>query len=381
MERAILTILGRMGAEPKQNTSDNGLIPEPGERPPEHTPASLGRLFAVPLLIVVMIVGCSVVVILLFGWISESREMSVEQLVDQIVTGASRFKAGEGEKVLRVAMLPEDKELWQAAKELAERLESDSPEDLPPEKKPMVAEKLGTILKEAQAAEQTEMGQKMQQFLLQALGRLGQPESVEILIGYALDESQPMGTRRDAITALVLMRSVPDARAAWPLIAPLIESREPVLRVMATLAVGALVDPDNEKAIDVLVDASRSTDREVMWNATLALGRLGRDQAVFGLLDMLDRDYWEKIRVEDQSGNPMDVGLSPQVIEYYLISAMDAAVRVGDPRLKEAVEKLDDDPSLKVRDHAIKTLERWGSADVEPTAERVPPQDSPGGTE
>lgn len=381
MLRAILTILGGMSDEPRNTAPTNANSTSSGERPPEHTPASLGRLFAVPLLIVVMIVGCSVVVILLFGWISESREMSIEQLVERIVQGASRFKAGEGEKVLRVAMLPEDKEVWQAAKELAERLESDNPADLPPETKPMVAEKLGTILQEAQAAEQTEMGQKMQQFLLQALGRLGQPESVRILIGYALDESQPMGTRRDALAALVLMRGVPEAREAWPLLVPLMESPERVLRVVATVAVGALVDADNVNAIDVLARASITSDREVMWNATLALGRLGSERAVLGLLDMLDRGYWEKIRVEDESGTLSDVGLSPQVIEYHLMSAMDAAVRVGEPRLRESVEKLKEDKSLKVRNHAIQTIEKWGDAGAEPAAESATPQPTRGEAE
>ncbi len=342
--------------------------PPASEPPPEHNAASLGRLFLVPLLIVLMIVGCSVMVILLFGWISESRDLSIDDLVNRVIEGSSRFKTGEGEKVLQVAMLPEDKELWQAAQELAERLKRDDPAELPPEKKQNIAEKLGTMLVESRRAEQAEMGRKMQQFLLQALGHLGQPESVSLLLAYALDDSQPTGTRRDAVGALVLMKDVPEAREAWPQIAPLLESPDQVLRVVATVAVGSLATPEEETAIDTLARASLTSDREVMWNATLALGRLGSDKAVLGLLDMLDRDYWEKVRTKDEAGALTNEGLSAHVIEYYLITAMDAAAPVGESRLREAVEKLREDKSLKVRNHAMTILKEWPDASTEPSS-------------
>ncbi|MCE7927094.1 MAG: hypothetical protein DYG91_01140, partial [Chloroflexi bacterium CFX7] len=76
----------------------------------------LARLFGVPLLIVVMIIGSAVLVVLLFGSITTEQDRSVGELLGVM----EREPVG---KVFDLAMMPQDKEIWQAAKELAARLQ------------------------------------------------------------------------------------------------------------------------------------------------------------------------------------------------------------------------------------------------------------------
>src|SRR5687767_474722 len=120
---------------------------DPREPVPPMTSKTLARLFIVPAMIVAMIVGSSVIVVLLFGWITTSREESIEKLV-------SRIEAGAGDKVVGVALLPRDKEVWQAAMELAERLQSDDPKVIAPQDRPAIAQRLEGILKPTQAVKQ-----------------------------------------------------------------------------------------------------------------------------------------------------------------------------------------------------------------------------------
>ncbi len=338
------------------------LIPKPPtplerEPVPPMTSKMLGRLFIVPALIVAMIVGSSVVVVLLFGWITTSREESIEKLV-------SRIEAGAGDKVIGVALLPRDKEVWQAAMELAERLQSDDPKVIKPEERPVIAERLEGILKPAQATKQTEMGQQMQEFLLTAVGRLGQPSSVPLLVSYATDNAQPPNVRRHALSGLVFMRHEPVARRAAHDLLPLLDSEEAVLRIAATVAIGALAEPNDATSLGGLTRAYRSADREVVWNATLALAQLGSKVVVPTLKDMLDRKYWEDVHLESAevaSPSTPDRKLTPVQVDGYLMLAMDAAQALHDEALKPAIEALRQDHSLQLRDHAAKIIQQWSS--------------------
>src|SRR5882724_970301 len=102
-------------------------LPDPDKEP--MTPRLMARLFVVPLLIVVMIVFSSAAVVLLFGWISEGREENIDVLIEKI-------ESGVGDLIGGMAMLPKDREVWQAANDLAKRLQSDDPAEFPPEKRP-----------------------------------------------------------------------------------------------------------------------------------------------------------------------------------------------------------------------------------------------------
>lgn len=318
----------------------------------------LARLFVVPLLIVIMIVGSSVMVVLLFGWITTSQQLPIPRLVEQI-------EAGAGEKVFSVALLPRDKEVWQAAMELANRLRADGADAIPPEQRADIARRLGAILERHRPVEQTEMGQEMQQFMLTALGQIGEPASAPILAAYAADERQPTRVRQHAVSALVLMRDVPAARELYPQLVPLLESSEAALRISGTVAIGALAERGDPEAIAILGRAYRSGDREVMWNAALALARLGSSVALPTLRDMLTRQYWESQRVDLPQRSPNQEaqrGLTPVQVDGYLMVAIDAARQLGDPALRPAIEQLAGDRSPQVSTHARTALRQWEAA-------------------
>ena len=82
------------------------------------------QLFAVPALIVGAVITCALLVTLAFGWIASGQEESIESLITKI-------SAGTGDKVIGVVLPPKEKELWQAALELAQRLQQPEKE-IPP---------------------------------------------------------------------------------------------------------------------------------------------------------------------------------------------------------------------------------------------------------
>lgn len=350
-----------LNAEPSVPAS----APPAGDEP--MTPRLMARLFVVPLLIVVMIVFSSAAVVLLFGWISESQEQSVEVLVE-------RIKSGVGNLVLGVAMLPEDREVWQAASDLARRLQSDDPRDLPVEKRPVVAAQLADVLVKTRGVRQTPMGQEMQRFILTALGRLAEAGQVGLITDYATDDNVPTDVRKHAVGVLIESRTRNEAmtratRDAWPRLAPLIDSPEVVLRIHAVMAVGALAEAGDAGAIGLLTRAYHGNNREVVWNATLALARLHSPVCIPQLLDMLSRAEWEKVRVEVPE-RPGQEGpkLPPARVDEYLKVSIDAARMLGDERLREAVHKLTADSSLQVKDHARRALEKWPQSATGPAS-------------
>ena len=331
------------------------------------TPRLMARLFVVPLLIVALFVFSSAAVVLLFGWISESERQTVDDLVARVETGV-------GNLILGMAMLPQDREVWQAASELAGRLQSDNDADFPQAKRPEIAGRLAVVLEKTYGVAQHKMGQEMQQFLLVTVGKLGQPQHAELLLKYALDEKHAVDVRYKAVAALVDMRntspeSLAAARATWPALATLLDSPHIVLRLASVAAVGALAAPGDKAAIDALTRASLSDNRGVILNATLALARLGRGRAVPPLLEMLDRNHWEKQHMDVPTPPDQEPPkLSQAFVINYLILSIDAAVKLGDPQLKPAIEKLADDPALQVKDHARKALDAWSGPASQPSS-------------
>ncbi|MEP0842471.1 MAG: HEAT repeat domain-containing protein [Phycisphaerae bacterium] len=327
------------------------------------TPRLMARLFVVPLLIVVMIVGCSLAVWLLFGFISGEREEGLDRLL-------ARIEAGSGEKVLDVALMPKDREVWQAAMELARRLEGREGQRLSVDQRVALGARILAILEKKSHDRAGETGAEMLRFLLSAAARLGEPATVPVAVAYATDDQQPLALRRDALAALMVMKDLPAARRAWPQVAGLLEAADPVLRLYATLAVGALAEEGDEPALKALRRAFHSDDREVQWNAALALARLKDSAAVPLLTDMLSRAYWEAVVVKPEPGEKPTAarGLTAVQVDEYLVVTMDAARALGLPVLRERVAELSQDRSARVKDHAGKTLRGWPAATTRPGA-------------
>jgi len=103
-------------------------------------------------------------------------------------------------------------------------------------------------------------------------------------------------------------------------------------------------------------------DREIQWNAALALSRLGSKRGKLVLMNMLDRSFWEGIDLKyEEDGATVRRKFTEAEVEYRLRAAIDAASRLDDDQLRALVVKLSrNDKSPVVRDAALKACEHGG---------------------
>ena len=102
---------------PGGNARPLGGGPMRADVPPDVEPMTLtllGRFFGVPLLIIGVVVAGAVVVVLLFGGPALPQKRTVESLIQSLESNSGDRSAG--------LLLPREKELWQTALELSERL-------------------------------------------------------------------------------------------------------------------------------------------------------------------------------------------------------------------------------------------------------------------
>ncbi|MCH7527834.1 MAG: hypothetical protein IID39_10390, partial [Planctomycetes bacterium] len=136
----------------------------------------MARLFGVPLLIISVILGCAVVVVLLFGSITGEQERSIDSLL-------TTLEASSGEKTAGV-LLPREKELWQVARELALRLGKKENELTSDELAEVVKRLSALLLRESARSEQlSPMGRKKMNYVMTALARTESAKAVEPLLG------------------------------------------------------------------------------------------------------------------------------------------------------------------------------------------------------
>ena len=257
--------------------------------PPDSSAAEpeflLGRLFIVPLIILAVILSCAMIVVLSFGAIASDREKPLTQVL-------ALLEAGTVDKTAGLILAPQDKEMWQAAQELAlrlERLESEvSPEELPE----IQARLVKLLERDLSAAGPSErIGRQRTYFVMRAAARAGASAVVPLLIE-ALDNPDA-GIRREALGSLALMGDCEAARAQVVRVARSLGDSEPVVRMVACAALSNLADPADAEVIDALADAHLADeDQDVRWNAAMTLARLGSPKALPTIADMLQRSYW-----------------------------------------------------------------------------------------
>lgn len=133
--------------------------------------------------------------------------------------------------------------------------------------------------------------------------------------------------------------------------------------MVACVALGALGDADQANVVRAL-RGKLEGDREIQWNAALALARLGHPACKLVLLNMLDRGYWERNRVQYvEASRSVDRPLSSTEVANYLTSAIEAGARINDGDIRRAIEKLASDASAQVREAAKRGLdERRGAS-------------------
>ncbi|MCH7814923.1 MAG: HEAT repeat domain-containing protein [Planctomycetes bacterium] len=327
----------------------------------------MGRLFLVPLLIVGAIIGCAVVVVLLFGGLVSEPEHSIDQLIAALERPA-------GEKTVGV-MLPRDKEVWQAAQELAGRL-TKADQELIGADRDKIARRLARIVeRDGPVAGDLRDGERQKlAFVMMALARVGEPEVLPTLLKQL--ESPSAATRRAALMALSYY---PDPEALGPHISVIARSLldEAVEVQIVACPVVALVadsaDGARTFAADRLADRLVDADPEVQWNAAIGLGRLADRRSKLVLLDMLDRTFWEQkvLNQAPETGTGRGIGAGHPLpagrVNVYLQTATKAAACFltdpEDPEIREALERLAEDKHAGVRGSAVKLLSTSAATD------------------
>jgi len=309
--------------------------------------------------------SCAIIVVLSFGAIASDREKPITQIL-------SMLEAGTGEKTAGFILAPQDKEMWQAAQELALRLERIESE-IAPEELPEIQARLVRLLeRDLSAAGSSErIGRQRTYFLMRAAARARARDVVPLLVE-ALENSDA-GIRREALGSLALMGDCEAARAQVGRVVRSLGDSEPVVRMVACVALSNLADPADAEVIDALADAHLADeDQDVRWNAALTLARLGSPKAQSSVADMLQRSYWQNQRVQFQSskGIMVDRALAPERVNEYLITAIEAAENLDDEEVWDRIEDLTKDPVLRVVGRARQAIaDRAGSGHDSPDAD------------
>lgn len=311
------------------------------------TTSLMARLFAVPMMIIAVIVACAIVVVLMFGSITTDKEQPISSLLDVL-------EANVGEKTMGV-LLPREKQVWQVARELSLRLDNRGTE-LTQDELALVTERLAALLgRMAEESDQlSEMGQKQMHLVMRALAKTEQVAAIEPIaacLGDGLAE-----TRREALFSLAALKDVPGIGAITPKITNLLDDSDPVVRLLSCVTISIVGAADDPEVMKALRRAYFDEDREVRWNATLALARLGSSEGKSLLLDMLSREFWEKdvkVRSEIRPGEFREYPMPPQAVSGYLVAAVEASADLDDTEIRESIRLLENDSAPAVKSAAL----------------------------
>jgi len=314
----------------------------------------MGRFFAVPLLIISLIVGGAVCVVLLFGGPATAPQRSILELVQTL-------EANSGERSLGL-LLTQEKDLWQTALELGKRLENKESE-LTRQEVQDVASRITKLLRadlasldyarhrEEDRPQQERLRSTRLVFLIRALGRTELPSVIDPLLAVVRSREEPYATV--AIHELADLHNMVPTEEAVTVIAGIVQDTDRVETLLtACPALSVLAAPGNPEAIDALKTVYVKFDGEVSWSAALALARLGSNAARSSVMDLLDRGFWEsgeRYETRDEQGQMHRYAMPPDMIERWLLAALDVVPSVNDADLWEMVDRLKSDPSLAVQ--------------------------------
>lgn len=323
----------------------------------------MGRFFGVPLLIIGTIVAGAVIVVLFFGGPAAPQQRTVESLLVTLESNSGERSAG--------VLLPREKELWQTALELSERLEKKDAE-LNPDELHLVARRLATMI-DAELANidnvtafdddlpiQQNLRSSRFDFLMRAVARTECPEAIPALVKVVDSKREPynalaiqqLGNLHELVNSLEPIESI---------LKTLSQSTRNETLLTACTVLSILAPKGDIKSIGALTTTLSANDGEVGWSAALALARLGSPAGKSTLLDLLDRKFLESgewYRVVDASGNVRTHPLPPERVKALLMAAMDAASCLDDADLWSMIDRLKSDTSLAVKGKAMEVTDR-----------------------
>jgi HEAT repeat protein len=170
------------------------------------------------------------------------------------------------------------------------------------------------------------------------MGLLQDPRAIPVLVKAMDDE--------DSQTVIFALYSIGNIgnREPVPQVIGKMQSQDPAIRMMCAYVLGALGD---ERAVTPLQGALSDESTEVTWNAALALARMHNPAGAGIVQKLMSRDYL--------AGFPT---LSEPRKEELILNAITASQKLSEPQLDAQVRALStSDPSLKVRDAALKALQ------------------------
>ena len=347
---------------PHSSAAENGDVGASEQAVPPMTWTLMGRFFAVPFLIISVIVSGAILVVFLFGGPASPEHRSIEDLLKGLESTSGQRSAG--------VLLPREKELWQMALELSLRLEKKDRE-LTPEELTQTARRLAAMVEaevlapDAGYSTRLDSGEaavrsRRLEFLIHALGRTEQPGAVAPLRKIVDLNREPYVAA--AVQEIGNLHTLPEARAAVGDITRLVfRSPRPETAMVAATALSVLATPGDPAVVDALKSLMFAQEGEVAWSAAVSLARLGDASGRTILMDMLDRAFWEsgdRFQKVDESGEVRRYPMPPQRIEALLIAAIDAAAHLPDETLWDAIETLKSDPIPNVRTKAAEVASR-----------------------
>jgi HEAT repeat protein len=297
--------------------------PSPAPEGTEPAPAKQGAPYLVLQFLVfpLVIVAVGVGVFVLFGLITAEGKGPRDYL-DLIRTGSSNRR-------------------WQAAYELSKVIQVGEDPGL---SDPRLVREMVTLFEDAEGDDP-----RVRRYLTLALGRLGDSRAAPSLLEYLERVRRGEDSDPDSEThiyAVWALGAIGD-EAALPELVALTSHEDPGLRKTAVHALGVF---PSEEATTALKEALSDPVDDVRWNAAAALARQGDPAAVPVLEQMLDREQLAR-----------GESVTPEQSEEIILQAVAAAAFISDARLEARLAKLgDDDPSLKVRDAARRSLEQQG---------------------
>jgi HEAT repeat protein len=295
-------------------TTEGGETGSPAEG---RGPSLVLDLLVFPLVIVAVGVG----VFVLFGLITSEGKGPGDYL-DLIRTGDSNRR-------------------WQAAYELSKVIQGSHHPEL---SDPRLVGRMVSLFDETKGDDP-----RVRRFLALALGRLGNAQAVPVLVQYLRGVRRGEETDPETqIYAVWALGAIGDD-AAIPELVALATHEDPGLRKTAVHALGAF---RSEEATAALERALLDPVDDVRWNAAAALARHGHTAAVPILEQMLDREQLARSEA-----------VTPDQTEEILLQAIAGATLLSDARLSARLAELgSDDPSLRVRAAARRSLEQRGPA-------------------
>ena len=317
-------------------------LPVSTPQPPASSwPRQLAQLVVIPALIV----AAAAAAWLVWGLFIGSGAGDIDLLLAQLRHTPS---AEEGLLGLHT---PSSRTRWQAADAIARKIRTI--ED--PDQRRRISSELESIL-----ANVGDGQPHLTHYLLLAVGRLGQPHGIEA-IGTFFDSSE-MIVHLGCLRGLASSPDLETARQLIPQVIEHLDNPHWQVQMEAAITLGHLGRPENLEVVEALagtIDPTASDHRDVVWNAAVALARLGDERGLDFVIEvLLNRKALSRLSAKVAGPGSIDAMSSPQQ-DRVMTTTIGAAAKIDDPRLWQKLEQIaEEDPSRSVRQAAAVMLGR-----------------------